>query len=146
MGALYYSLLCCSVHGAEIYTMRLYNIWWHPFLSELGAPQYFLEWNGHATSTFLGTVGMAPPPEMRWAFNLHPLVPWVPGAYELELLDYSISIQFTTGGGIFIPPGGFFVRPSSAWEGGWADPVGRLVTPPLIIIPSGVPLQNKNMI
>ena len=24
------------------------------------------------------------------------------------------------------------------WGGGWADPVGELVTPPLIIIPSGV--------
>ena len=36
-----------------------------------GYSAIFMEWNDDATSTFLGTLWMAPPPWMGWACNLH---------------------------------------------------------------------------
>ena len=62
-----------------MYKMIKYLIWcWFIMTSLLkwaGDSPYFLEWNEDATSTFLGTVGMAPPPWMGWACNLH-LLKW----------------------------------------------------------------------
>ena len=54
-----------------VYEMMKQFIWFSYLRTSLlkwaGYYAIFMEWNDHATSTFLGTLGMAPPPRMGWA-------------------------------------------------------------------------------